>query len=290
VTAEFPRVDGVQHRFVDLPGVRMRVAEAGRGDAVLLLHGWPANWYCWRRVVPALSGQFRLLMPDLRGFGWTATPGRGYDAPTFAADAVALLDELGIERAHVIGHDWGGFTAFLLALDHPERVSRMVVCNAPHPWLPFWRTLPQLWRTWYAVLNALPVLGPRAAASRRYIHWLLGHDGGGGWSGEEMDVYAERLEDPARARATRAVYRYYLRAAGQILLARRWQSSRLTAPTRILLGADDPHFPVGAMLGAPRHGDDLEVEIVRGCGHYLPEQRPDLLAERASALFRPGAS
>jgi pimeloyl-ACP methyl ester carboxylesterase len=281
-----PHVDGVEHLFVDLPGVRTHVAEAGRGDAVLLLHGWPENWYCWRRVVPALSRHFRLLMPDLRGFGWSSTPGSGYDAPTFAADAVALLDALDIERAHVIGHDWGGFVSFLLALDYPERVDRMVVCNAPHPWLPFWRTLPQLWRTWYAVLNALP---GRTAPSRRYNHWLFGHVGFEGWSVEEMDVYSDRLEDPARAHATRAVYRYYLRTANQILVARRWKSSRLTVPTRILLGANDRHIPAGSVASAPRHGDDVEVEIVPGCGHYLPEQRPDLLAERASELFRSGS-
>lgn len=253
---------------------------------MLLVHGWPEHWYCWRGVLPALSGHFRLVMPDLRGFGWTDAPGRGYDAPTFAADVVALLDALELERVKVIGHDWGGFTAFLLGIDHAERVERMVVCNAPHPWLPFSRTAPRLWRSWYALLNAVPGLGPYAVSRRGYLAWFLGlGEGGRLWSAEEIDVYAERLADPARAHATALVYRYYLRAAAQIMLRRRWEGARLTVPTRMLFGADDIHIPAASIAGAQRHGDDFEIEFVLGCGHYLPEQRPDLLAERALAFF-----
>ena len=78
----------------------------------------------WRRVIGALRDERRLLAPDLRGFGWSEAPGHGYDGETFAADQVALLDALGIERAFVVGHDWGGWTAILLGLLHPDRVER----------------------------------------------------------------------------------------------------------------------------------------------------------------------
>ncbi|TMK74421.1 MAG: alpha/beta fold hydrolase [Actinobacteria bacterium] len=101
---EIPAVEGVEHRFVDANGLRVHVAEAGAQDAppVLLLHGWPQHWYMWRRVMAGLRGEYRLLAPDLRGFGWTEAPGDGYDGETFAADQVALLDALGLERAHVV--------------------------------------------------------------------------------------------------------------------------------------------------------------------------------------------
>ena len=75
---------------------------------MLLLHGWPQHAWCWRHVIPLLADDHRLIAPDLRGFGWSDCPAGGYDPATFAADAVALLDALGVERAHVIGHDWGG--------------------------------------------------------------------------------------------------------------------------------------------------------------------------------------
>src|SRR6185295_10585153 len=99
MSAEFPRVEGVEHRFVDLNGLRVHLAEAGPTDSakppILLLHGWPQHWYMWRRVIGALRDERRLLAPDLRGFGWSEAPEHGYDGETFAADQVALLDALG---------------------------------------------------------------------------------------------------------------------------------------------------------------------------------------------------
>jgi pimeloyl-ACP methyl ester carboxylesterase len=92
------------------------LAEAGAGSPVLLLYGWPQHWWCWHRVIDEFRGQYRLLVPDLRGFGWGEAPGSGYTAAPFAHDVVALLDALRVERAYVVGHDWGGFTGILLGL------------------------------------------------------------------------------------------------------------------------------------------------------------------------------
>ena len=168
---EIPAVEGIEHRYVEANGIRVHVAEAGSPDApaVLLLHGWPQHWYMWRRVIAALSGEYRLLAPDLRGFGWTEAPGHGYDGETFAADQVALLDALELERVHVVGHDWGGWTAMLLGILHTERVNRTVVCNAPHPWSRLsWRVALELWRAWYTWVIATPGLG-RLVLERPWI-------------------------------------------------------------------------------------------------------------------------
>ncbi len=137
MSREIPQVEGVEHRFVDANGIRIHVAEAGPSDSakppILLLHGWPQHWYMWRRVIAGLRSRHRLLAPDLRGFGWTEAPGHGYDGETFAADQVALLDALEIERAFVVGHDWGGWTAMLLGILHPDRVERMVPATRRTP-------------------------------------------------------------------------------------------------------------------------------------------------------------
>jgi pimeloyl-ACP methyl ester carboxylesterase len=133
-----PALPGVEHHWIDIRSaagpVRLHLAAAGSGTPVMLLHGWPQHWWCWRRVVKQLSGQYRLLIPDLRGFGWSEAPGSGYNPTGFADDAVALLDALNLAHADVIGHDWGGFTGFLLGLHHPERVDRLLLCNSPGPW------------------------------------------------------------------------------------------------------------------------------------------------------------
>src|SRR3954471_416719 len=105
---EIPYAEGVDHRFVEANGLRVHVAEAGPADAppVLLLHGWPQHWYMWRRVLEALGGEHRLIAPDLRGAGGSDAPATGNDPQTFAADQVALLDALEIDRVRVAGHDW----------------------------------------------------------------------------------------------------------------------------------------------------------------------------------------
>lgn len=265
---------------MDLPDLRMHVAEAGRGEPLLLLHGWPQHWYCWRELVPALSGQFRLVMPDLRGFGWSDAPGRGYDAETFAADIVALLDALNLDRVKLVGHDWGGFTAFMLGLRYPERIERIVACNAPHPWAPLsGRTFLNLWRTWYAVVAATPGLGPYLVSRRRSFSWFLGL-GRPNLSPDVKAVYAERLADPARARASAALYRYYLRVAAKILIAHRFERERLTVPTRMVFGIEDIHIPPASVVGGERHGDDFQIEYVPGCGHYMAEDCPEILIDR----------
>jgi hypothetical protein len=91
-----PVLKGVEHHFVDLPGLRMHVAEAGSGRPLLLLHGFPQHWWEWRKVIPRLAEQFRVICPDLRGAGWTDAPRRGYTRDQLLADIVALLDTLGL--------------------------------------------------------------------------------------------------------------------------------------------------------------------------------------------------
>src|SRR5438034_6233291 len=116
-----PHVEGVEHRYADVGGLRMHYAEAGDSAAptLLLVHGWPQNWYIWRELVGPLSERFHLVMPDLRGLGWTEAPPDGYEKAQLARDLVGLLDVLGIERVRYVGHDWGGFSGWHVVLDHP---------------------------------------------------------------------------------------------------------------------------------------------------------------------------
>src|SRR4029079_3269623 len=131
-----PEVPGVRQEWVSAGGLSVHVAMAGPEDAepVLMLHGWPQHWYEWRGLVPRMSHRYRLLMPDLRGLGWSEVTEGGYEKDNLARDQIALLDALGIDRVKLIGHDWGGYAGFLMCLLAPERVERYVATNIVHPW------------------------------------------------------------------------------------------------------------------------------------------------------------
>jgi pimeloyl-ACP methyl ester carboxylesterase len=286
-----PALPGVEHHWLDVPSrggrVRLHVVEAGAGIPVVLLHGWPQHWWCWRRVIERLHSHYHLLVPDLRGFGWSEAPGTGYSAATFADDAVGLLDALGLTRAHVVGHDWGGFAAILLGLRHPERADRLLLSNTPGPWVGLnARTVAGLRRAWYAGLVATPMLGERVVRHPRFVPWFLRLGGQAAlFSDEDAARYAEQFRDPARAAAASRLYRYYLQTARVVLLRRAYAGQRLSAPTRLLFGADDFYIPLALLQDIEAHGDDLTLELVRGCSHWMPEERPNLIAERALALF-----
>ena len=285
-----PELAGVRHRWLEVQGlagpVRLHLAEAGGGSPVLLLHGWPQHWWCWRKVIGRLRHRSRLLVPDLRGFGWSEAPGRGYTPAGFAADAVGLLDAMGLARAHVVGHDWGGFAALLLALDQPARVGSLLLCSTPGPWArPTPRALAGLWRAWYAVLVAMPVLGERLVAQPGFVPWFVRLGGQAALLPDaDATLYAAQFRDPARAAAAARLYRSYLGLARAILVRRPYEGRRLQVPARLLVGADDFYIPTALLEDVEAHGDDLTLELVAG-GHWLPEEHPDLVAERARALF-----
>jgi pimeloyl-ACP methyl ester carboxylesterase len=285
---EPPPIEGAEHRYAGAGGLRVHYAEAGEGAPVLLLHGWPQHHAMWREVIGMMRDRFRLIAPDLRGFGWTEAPGHGYDAETFARDQVALLDALGIEQVDVIGHDWGGWTAFLLAIGHPERVRRMVVCNAPHPWgRPSGRLLVrQLPKGWYALANAMPGLGPALHRNGWLPRNILTHGNvGSPFTPGEIDAYVDSFRAPDRALAASHLYRYYQRVFPQAVRGH-WRASRLSAPTRLLFGERDRYLdPLLVEGGHERNAPEMTVELVADSGHFIVNEKAELVADRASSLF-----
>jgi pimeloyl-ACP methyl ester carboxylesterase len=272
---DLPPVPGVRHRTVNVNGVGLHVAEAGDGPPLLLVHGWPQHWWIWRHLIPPLAQRFRVLAPDLRGMGWSDAPPGDYAKSTFAADLLALMDAEGIDRARIIGHDWGGYASFLLAHDHPERVERMVGLDIPPPWRtpphPAQLLLPFLLA--YQLPIVLPGLGRWLMTSGRYVPWILRFGSGSAktWSDEEVRAYTEPLRDPARARASVQIYRTFQRRE---LLAQLRRRGPVRVPALLLMGGESVFRLV---VGDP----GLPVEAVEGSGHFLAEEAPDRVLERA---------
>ncbi len=271
-------------------GLRFHVAEAGSGtDAVLCLHGWPQHWYEWRHLMPALADRHRVLAMDLRGFGWSDAPRDGYEKENLATDVLAVLDGLGLERVKLVGHDWGGWIGFLLCLREPQRFSHHLALNILHPWISLRAVLPHAWRFWYQQVIQAPVVG-YMAHRRQFVHrtlqrWVTDPEV---WDEETLSAFADNLAEPDRARAGVQMYRTFNLREVPRLLAGRYGKQRLTVPTRIVFGADDPALSPALLAGYERHADDIEVELVPGCGHFIADERPDLVADRARVFFAAG--
>jgi pimeloyl-ACP methyl ester carboxylesterase len=281
-------IEGIRHRYVQARGLRFHVAEAGDGDDVVLcLHGWPQHWLMWRDLMAALGDGHRVLALDLRGFGWSDAPPGGYEKENMATDVAAVLDALGLERVKLVGHDWGGWIGFLLALREPQRIERFLALGAAPPWPRPRSTLPHAWRFGYQLPIATPGLGYALHRRGSLIPRVLvgGSTVRDPWDQERIDAFADRFREPARARAAVRLYRAFVLREVPRLLAGRYEDSRLTVPTRLVNGRDDFALPPALLAGHERHADDMEVELVAGCGHFIVDEMPELVAERARSLF-----
>jgi pimeloyl-ACP methyl ester carboxylesterase len=292
MVATWPEIPGAIRRGVtiqsqDAGPFDVHYYEAGDGPPVLLLHGWPQDAWCWRHVIPLLADRYRLIAPDLRGFGQTDAPAGGaYNGLTIGADAVALLDALEIERCHLIGHDWGGFGAFAAAIAAPQRIASLVVLNTMPPWLELSpRLIWELRRSWYvfplaawgeSIVRERPSLIVRMLRSDRVQEGISRADAHG---------YAARLQRPESAQATMSLYRSFVRSFRTVLVKRAFEDLRLTVPTRIVFGAADKALSPVVLRGVERHCDDVAVELVPDSGHFIAEEKAKLVADRAAALF-----
>lgn len=279
-----PELPGVTHRWVRAGELDVHVAQAGAGAPVVLLHGWPQHWWCWRHVIPALAERHRVIAADLRGLGWTSAPRGGYDKHSLAGDLIALLDTLELERVVLVGHDWGAWAGFLACARHPQRFERFVALSIPPPWQ----------RADAGAIAALPALaympmvgsplGPRlqSAGAQRFLRLVYARGAGRAWRWTEEDLapYLERFRDPEVARAGSRYYRAFILHELPAIAAGRYERNRLSVPTRLLIGDDDPVAGRAAFLrAARRHAADLRVERVPGAGHWLPEERPAAVAQ-----------
>jgi pimeloyl-ACP methyl ester carboxylesterase len=287
--SELPSVEGVSHRSVRARGLDFHVAEAGQGDDVVLcLHGWPQHWYEWRNLMPALADRHRVLALDLRGFGWSDAPRDGYEKENLADDVLAVLDEMGIERVKLVGHDWGGWLGFLLCMREPQRFERYLALNILTPWLSSPRAiLPYAWRFAYQVLIMTPVVGYQLHRRGGFVPRVLrsGSTRREVWDEATLRAFADNLAEPDRARAAVQLYRVFQLRELWPIVRGRYADSRLTVPTRMLFGVGDVVLRPELLEGYERHADEMEVELVEDSGHFIADERPELVAERARDFF-----
>jgi len=272
----------MNERTVDAGGVRMLVREEGSGDPVVLLHGFPQTGECWRAVAARLTDRHRVLVPDLPGYGRSARP-PAFDAETVAGVLAEMLDALDEPRATIVGHDWGGSLAFALALTHPERVTRLVVTNAP------FRTL-DLRRGVHFLLFNLPVVPELAfrLAGGRIVDFMLraGAARKEVFTDAATKPYRAAYAEPANVSAALSYYRTMTRRVIARRIRRRipsmsastGRSRRIEQPTLIVWGMRDPALSEVVLAGIERDIPHAAIVRLPDVGHFVPEEAPEELA------------
>jgi pimeloyl-ACP methyl ester carboxylesterase len=272
-------------------GIRLHVVEAGPtgGPPVVLLHGFPEFWYGWRRQIPALAGAgFRLLVPDQRGYNTSDRPPgvSAYRLEKLGADILGLLDETGLDRAFVVGHDWGAVVAWWLALAAPERVERLGILNVPHPAVMRRHLLTnprQMLRSWYIFFFQLPGLAERWMARRDFGNAarMLRTARRGSFTEEDLARYREAWSQPGALTAMVNWYRAALRSVGQKLPGRRVRVSTL-----MLWGARD--IALGREMAPPSIDlcDEGRLVFFEKATHFVQHDEADAVNEHLLHFLR----
>ncbi len=280
-----------RHRYVAANGARFHVVEANADlppDAplVLLLHGFPEFWWCWRAQLPALAGAgIRAVAMDLRGYGGSDKTPNGYDPVTLAQDVSGVVKALGERDAVLVGHGWGGYVAWATAVLHPREISALAAVSAPHPatMLRALRRAARIGALRHVLAMQVPMRPERQLADPASgflrAHMSAWAAPGSGFPDEESVAAYQRTIGlwPAPHCALeyhRWLIRSRLRADGRAF------SRALQVPVRQpvlnVLGADDPALPYSAMADSRRYVvGPMTEHVLPGVGHFPPEEAPD---------------
>ncbi|WP_083649786.1 alpha/beta fold hydrolase [Amycolatopsis sp. CB00013] len=273
-------------RRITVNGIRVNVAVAGSGPAVLLLHGFPHTWRLWSEIIGPLSEHHRVIAPDLRGFGDSTRAAEGYDASTLASDIESLLDALGEPSAAVVAIDAGTPVAFLLALRRPELVRRLVLMESLLGSLPGAEDFLAGGPPWWFGFHAVPGLGETVLIGHEaeYIDWFLASGTlGRGVAPEIRDAFVDAYTGGEALRCAFSHYRAMPVSARQIGEA--VATRRLAVPT-MAIGA----HPVGRALERQLRPvtDDLTAHLLPDCGHIIPLDKPGELLRLLTPFLADG--
>lgn len=285
----------MEHHTTDLGGLRLHHVEAGSGEPVLLWHGFLGSWYSWRRLIPPLAQRgYRVVAPDMRGYGDSDKPATGYDALTLARGFRRLAEHLGLGPHHVVAHDMGAPPALVYAAEYPEAVRSLVWIEEPVPgfgsreMLAFSPETAEGGGLWWWCFGLVPDLPEALIAGkerdflsyfcRKYCYdpTAIGPD--------DIDEYLRTFAAPGGIRGALGVYRAIFETEAQ--MRERFAEKKLEAPVLALGGEASMGTHAAEMVS--RVARDVQGGTVERCGHFVPEERPEELAERLLAFFSEG--
>ena len=281
----------MQHLHLNANGARFHVVRAGKGPPILLLHGWPEFWATWEPVIGRLADRFTLIAPDLRGFGDSDKPGTAWGAADHAADLMALLDQLEIDRIGVVGHDVGGATMQVMARMAPKRWTGLFFFDFVHAGIGARMGAPdRLNHIWYQSFHQMPYAAALVGASRdtcaAYIGGILrrwSHNPA--WIEAQLDRWIDNFMAPGNLEGGFAYYR--AAHAGRIALMQGTAPPLppIAIPTCVRWAAHDSLFPAAWTDTLGETFTDLDCAILEGVGHFPHQEDPDAAAREIAAFF-----
>ena len=285
-----------RHRTVETNGVRLHVVEAGPegGPLAVLLHGFPEFWYGWRKQIePLAAAGFHVLVPDQRGYNLSDKPRpvSAYTLDKLALDIVGLIDESGMGKAHVVGHDWGGAVAWWLGIHHADRLERLALLNIPHP-LVMRRTLlkspRQMRKSSYIFFFQLPRVPERAFRWNGFtqaVKALRESSRPGTFTDADIALYREAWSQPGAVRSSIHWYRAARRFQGRLSGDLRGDHSRVRVPTLLLWGTQDRYL--GREMAQPSIDlcDDGRLEFFEDASHWIQHEEPERVNGRLIEFF-----
>lgn len=275
------------HTIIKTNGINLHVVQAGPEDGkpVILLHGFPEFWYCWRHQIDSLALHgYRVIVPDQRGYNLSDKPAdiAAYNLDELAADVIGLIDSTGHDRVYLVGHDWGGAVAWWVANKYPERLEKLVVLNIPHHAV-MRRALNTSWaqrrKSWYMFAMQLPWLPERNLARKNYqaiTKALLDSSNPGAFTEDDLEKYREAWSQPGAMSGMvnwyRAIFRF---PPGRL------PSPRITVPTLLIWGRHD--IALGVEMAQPSIDlcDEGRLVLLDDATHWVQNDEP----ERVNALI-----
>jgi pimeloyl-ACP methyl ester carboxylesterase len=281
----------MEHLIIETSSAKLHIARTGQGRPLLLLHGWPEFWLTWEPVMVRLADRYDLIAPDLRGFGDSDKPKGAFGPEEHAADMLALVNALGIERVGVVGHDVGGAAMQPLARREPSRLAGLFFFDFVYPGIGARMGTPdRLNEIWYQSFHQMEMAPAMVGATREscriYISHFLRH-----WSHRKdafddvLDIFCDNFLMPGNLSGGFAHYR--ASHAGRIAMMRGDAPSMppITTPTCVRWAEHDPLFPYAWTDRLGETFADLDLAPFPGAGHFPHRESPDRAAEEIAGFF-----